>query len=163
MTDDLELRHRRLREAAIAVLNAAGDASDCPPEAASALAQLRHAVLGAVEDAPPEIGVADPAEHVVSRYKYQGKARFPVGLDEEAEGIRRQLAADRTVEAAGSTSDNVVLTELRGMIVGGLLRELAARLEPGAAFGPSAHGAALAAVVTDLSWELLDQTFVGRQ
>ena len=104
----------------------------------------------------------------MSMFGYQGKARFPIGLDDEAEDLRRQLAADRTVDTVGSDSgntesDNVVVTELRGMIIGSLLRELAARLVPGVAFGPGHNGEALAAVANELAWELLDQTFVGRQ
>lgn len=165
VTEDLELRHQRLLDAAIALLDAVGEASVYPPQARRALAALQHAARDDIDDVPTDadVAAANPARHLMSRFNYQGNARFPVGLDEEAEDIRRQLAADRTVEAAGSASDNVVLTELRGMIIGGLLRELAARLMPGAAFGPSSNGEALAAVVTDLSWELLDQTFVGRQ
>jgi hypothetical protein len=47
------------------------------------------------------------------------------------------------------------------MIVAGLLEELAARLSPGAAFGPGRSGEELARLATDLAKELLDQTFVG--
>jgi hypothetical protein len=90
-------------------------------------------------------------------------AKFPVSLDDEADELRRQLAAYRTVAVAYGDSADVVLTELSGMIVGGLLQSLAARLAPGPAFGPGPHGEALAALVTELSGEILDQTFVGRQ
>jgi hypothetical protein len=55
----------------------------------------------------------------------------------------------------------VVITELRAMIIAGLLEELAARLSPGTAFGPGRSGEELARLATDLAKELLDQTFVG--
>ncbi len=47
------------------------------------------------------------------------------------------------------------------MIIARLLEELAARLAPGAAFGPGGNGEALAGLAKELAKELLDQTFVG--
>ncbi|MFI9538054.1 hypothetical protein ACIG56_33040 [Nocardia fusca] len=164
MTDDSELRYRRVRDAAVVALASVGDTGDYPPPVARALAQLRQVVeqdTGPAADS--DLPVVDPARHLVSRLNYRGTQKFPVSLDDEADELRRQLAADRTVAGTDGDSGNVVLTELRGMIVGGLLQELAARLTPGPAFGSGTHGEALAALVTELSGELLDQTFVGRQ
>ncbi|MEU4312778.1 hypothetical protein [Nocardia sp. NPDC024068] len=50
-----------------------------------------------------------------------------------------------------------MITELRAMIIGSLLRELAARLGAGTA------GRNLAAVAGELADELIDQTVAGRQ
>ncbi|MFI5717462.1 hypothetical protein [Nocardia sp. NPDC051750] len=164
MTDDFELRYRRMRDAAAAALAAVADTGDCPQPVERALSQLRQVVEHDIDPAAEgDLPVVDPARNLLSRFNYQGTRRVPVALDDEADELRRQMAADRTVGGADADSGNVVLTELRGMIVGGLLQELAARLSPGPAFGPGAHGEALAALVTELSWELLDQTFVGRQ
>lgn len=138
-----------------------GDTVEYPQPVADALSQLRQVVEEdtAVTNDP----LVDPARHLLSRFNYRGTQQLPVTLDDEADEMRRQLAADRAVAGAGENSRNVVLTELRGMIVGGLLQELAARLAPGPAFGPGSNGEALAALVTELSMELLDQTFIGRQ
>lgn len=164
MTEDFELRYRRVRDAAAAALAALGETGDYPPPAAHALSRLRQVVdqdTGAAGDS--DTPVVEPTRHLLSRFNYRGMQRFPIALDEEADELRRQLAADRTVGGSDASSGNVVLTELRGMIVGGLLQELAARLTPGPAFGPGNHGVALATLVTELSEELLDQTFIGRQ
>lgn len=155
----MESRYERTREAAAGVLAAVGEVSRCSPELQQALTELQTA-LAADSDTPAgrDSEGQDPARHLISLFEYEGKTRRPIGLDEHGEALRRQLATDRTVDPTGVADGNVVLTELRGMVIGGLLRELAARLT----MTPN-RGAALAAVVTDLSWELLDQTFVGRQ
>ncbi|WP_280420620.1 hypothetical protein [Nocardia carnea] len=98
--------------------------------------------------------IADPARHLVSLYRYEGTGRIPISFDEEAADIRRELAADRPVRGE---SQPVVITELRAMIIGSLLRELAARLGAGPA------GRNLAAIAGELADELIDQTVAGRQ
>lgn len=107
----------------------------------------------------------DPNRHFLSLRDFRGKVGHPITLDEQALRWRERLAADRDREEqrAGELDRDVHLTELRGMVIGTLLRELAARLEPGAAFGPTDQGTALASLARDLADEVLDQTFVGRQ
>ncbi|WP_040792118.1 hypothetical protein [Nocardia paucivorans] len=166
MTDvDAAEQLRRLRGAALAVLDRAGEISEHSESLRAALTELHRLATGAAaSDAGVLAAQADPGRHLVSLYRYEGTEKRPIGLDEEAAEIRRELAGDRKPDPFPADTDPnlVVLTELRAMIIGSLLRELAARLAPGVAFGPGTDGQALAAVVTDLAQELLDQTFVGR-
>ncbi|MDS1272715.1 hypothetical protein RIF23_20760, partial [Lipingzhangella sp. LS1_29] len=88
-------------------------------------------------------------------------------LPQRAADLRRRLDNDRSLADGGEPGDpdvesvNVVITELRAMVTAGLLDELAARLSPGAAFGPSRDGEPLAEVARALSKELRSQTFLG--
>ncbi|WP_063038913.1 hypothetical protein [Nocardia pseudovaccinii] len=169
MTDPAPLaqRYEELRDVAIRLLDVLDDAEGNPQMLRSALEAMHQAVRG---DGPPETPdtgdpIRDPARHLLTRFDYTQGTKTPVTLDEEAANIRRELAGDRAIDdrPPGEPDREVRLTELRGMIIGGLLRELAARLSRGSAFGPSRAGEELAQVATDLSWEVLDQTFVGRQ
>lgn len=164
MTDsDTVAQVHRLRAAAFTVLELTqGLANDTDP-LGTALTELRNALAQESPAACPNTAPADPARHLVSKYDYRDTEKFPITLATEAARIRRELAGDRTIDTdVANRAGAVVVTELRGMIIGGLLAELAARLSSGPAFGSSRDGETLAAVVTELSWELLDQTFVGR-
>ncbi|QIS17791.1 hypothetical protein [Nocardia terpenica] len=152
---DDTVRYARLRDTAIRVLDALGTAEADPETLRNALVDLHLTVDDSPAVTPFPHAPQDPARHLRSRLKYEGDAATPVPLEEEATDLNRQLAADRGERG-------VRLTELQGMIIGNLLQELAARVRPGAAFGPSRHGESLAETATDLSWRLLDQTFVGR-
>lgn len=159
--DGSDPRYEELRAAAVQVLEAAPGA-DGP--LGTALERLRDALRG--EPPPPAEGrpALDPFEHYLSRLHYEpGQPARAVTLERMALELRRQLDDDRPLDARvlGEPERNVVVTELRGMIAATLLRELAARLSPGAAFGPGRNGEALAGVATALARELLDQTFVG--
>lgn len=162
LEQDPTLRYSQLRAAAVAVLDAAAELPDYPESLRRCLVALHRAVQG--EDSPDNSTPAvDPGRHMVSLLRYEDREKFPITLDQEAVEIRRDLEADQPLDERAQAPDGiVVLTELRGMVVGSLLRELAARLSPGAAFGPGRAGTALAEVATDLSWEILNQTIVGR-
>lgn len=161
-------RYERLRNAAVGVLAVLDDPAGNPQTLHSALTVLHEAVRGESADIPPTSDcqtAPDPALHMISGLAYTGRVGRPIALDEEASSVRRQLDNDRGVDdiTYNGPERNVHLTELRAMLVGGLLHELAARLRPGADFGPSREGEELAAVATGLSWTVLDQTFVGRR
>ena len=162
MSDEgMDRRYEELRAAAVQVLEAAPGADG---QLGTALEGLRDALRG--EPPPPAEGrpTLDPFEHYLSRLHYEaGQPPRAVTLERMALELRRQLDDDRPLDARlpGEPERNVVVTELRGMVVGALLKELAARLSPGAAFGPGRDGEALAGVATALARELLDQTFVG--
>ncbi|GAA5107937.1 hypothetical protein [Nocardia iowensis] len=164
---DRTAQYELLRETAIRVLDAIGNAQEEPEALRNALVDLHLTVAG---DAPITTSAElphptlDPERHLRSRFNYVDSTAHPVPLVEEAAEIRRELAEDRGRDdhSPGDPERNVHFTGLEAMIIGGMLQELAARLQPGDAFGPSNNGAELAAVATDLAWELLDQTFVGR-
>lgn len=161
--DDLSGRYELLRTAAVQVLDAApaGEGS-----LGAALERLRDALRG--ESRPADGGgpVLDPFEHYLTRQRYErDQPPRAITLERMAVELRHRLDSDRSVDdrTPGEPDRNVVVTELRGMVVGALLKELAARLSPGAAFGPGRNGEPLAGVAEALAKELLDQTFVGMQ
>ncbi len=153
--------YTRLREAAIEVLNAVPKPGDPPERFESALHELRAALSG---DAPyhsePGSVVLDPFQHALARKRYvNGRAR-PIPLPQRAQDLRERLDGDRKINEVPPGSSNVVITDLRAMIAADLLEELAARLAPGAAFGPGHAGEDLSRLATDLAKELLAQTFL---
>lgn len=165
MTDDsIRTEYARLRDAAIGVLDAMPEVNGSPERVDAALRDLRSALAGGTPTPlDPEGGTPDPFEHSLAVKRYVGRRAEPIPLPERAADLRRRLDGDRGPQARPSEgpSGDVVVTELRAMIVAGLLEELAARLSPGTAFGPGRNGEALAQIATDLAKELLDQTFVG--
>ncbi|GAA5107924.1 hypothetical protein [Nocardia iowensis] len=160
-------QYDRLRNAAAHVLTVLDDPESEPDTVRAALTELHQAVRGQRGSAQTETGLPaqDPAAHLLSRLAYAGKVARPITLDEQAANFGQQLAAAQQMDEPGPSDPDrdVRLTELRAMIVGGLLQELAARLRPGAAFGPSREGEQLAAAVTELAAAVLDRTFVGRR
>ena len=109
---------------------------------------------------PTPVGTApDPAKHVLSvtRSDRHGMRR-PITLTCHAQELRRELADDHLwPNGPGRPARNVVVTEVRAVVIASLLEELAARLLPGPAFGAGTDGQELARVVADLAAELLDQ------
>lgn len=167
MTDDnMPEAQQQLRNAAIHILDVAANGTPSEP-LTRALQSLALAVRGevpqpqATHDAP----VLDPSRHLLSGLHYNGTIGTPITLQQMAADWRRQLDNDRGLDdqEPDQPATGVRLTELRALIIGNVLLELAARLTPGAAFGPSSNGSDLARLVTDLSDELFDQTFIGRQ
>ncbi|KLL09754.1 hypothetical protein BL254_19875 [Protofrankia sp. BMG5.30] len=165
MQDDvIRAEYTRLRNAAIGVLDAMSDAENPSARVDVALRNLRAVLSGDTpRQSDTERGALDPFEHSLAARLYVGRQAEPIPLPQRAADLRRRLAGDRGLDERlpGELSRNVVITELRAMIVASLLKELAARLSPGAAFGPGQSGDELARLATDLAKELLDQTFVG--
>ncbi|TDC73670.1 hypothetical protein [Actinomadura sp. 7K507] len=167
MTQDeaVGAEYTRLREAAILVLDALPDAEDRPTQVDGALRSLRAVLSGDVSmQSDTGAGTLDPFEQMLTVRRYTGRRAEPVSLPQQAADLRRQLDGDRALDERlpGEPSRNVVVTELRAMIVASLLEELAARLSPGVAFGPGRNGEELAQLAVDLAKELLDQTFLGQ-
>lgn len=165
MHDDVvRAEYRQLRDTAIEVLNALPGLENPSPGADAALRNLRAVLSG---DAPRQYGTEyvalDPFEHSLAARRYTGGQSQPIPLAQRAVELRLRLEGDRSLDERplGEPSRNVEITELRAMIVAGLLEELAARLSPGAAFGPGRGGEELARLATDVAKELLDRTFVG--
>ncbi|MCK9871548.1 hypothetical protein MRI28_18225 [Nocardiopsis dassonvillei] len=165
MTDDrVQTEYARLREAAIGVLDAMPEVEGPPERVDAALRNLRSALAGGT---PAPLDTAretpDPFEYSLAAKRYAGRRAEPITLPQRAADLRRRLDGDRSpqVRPSDEPSSDVVITELRAMIVAGLLEELAARISPGAAFGPGRDGEALARLAEDLAKELLSQTFVG--
>ncbi|TQE27066.1 hypothetical protein SipoB123_12910 [Streptomyces ipomoeae] len=154
----------QLRDAAIGVLDAVSELETPSPRLDAALRDLRAALSGgAPPESAPEPAVPDPFEHALAARRYVGRRAEPISLPQRAAELRRRLDEDRGLDERplGEPERNVVVTELRAMIVAGLLEELAARLSPGAAFGPGRSGEELAGLATELAKELLAQTFLG--
>jgi hypothetical protein len=162
--DLVQVEYARLRNAAIGVLDAMPDVRNPSARVESALWNLRAVLSGDMPRWPDtERELLDPFEHSLTVRRYTDQHAQPMPLPERAADLRRRLDADRGVDEQPPRDPphNVIITELRAMIIADLLEELAARLSPGAAFGPSQRGEALACFATDLAVELLDQTFVG--
>ncbi|MET8451634.1 hypothetical protein [Streptomyces sp. NPDC005209] len=161
--DAVRDEYAQLRAAAIRLLDAMSDPQN-PSRSVEDARRNLDAVLntGTPQRPGTEREEPDPFEHSLAARRYTGRRAQPISLSQRAAELRNQLANDRGLEERqpGEPSRNVVITELRAMIVAGLLEELAARLSPGAAFGPHRSGEELARLATDLAKELLDQTFV---
>ncbi|MCQ4043281.1 hypothetical protein ACFOSC_01080 [Streptantibioticus rubrisoli] len=156
--------YAQLRNAAIRLLDAMSDLESPSQQVDAAFQDLRAALSGDTSRrSGTEYGALDPFQHALAARRYAGQRAQPIPLPQRATELRRRLDGDRGLDERqpGEPSRNVVITELRAMIVAGLLEELAARLSPGAAFGPGRSGEELARLATDLAKELLDQTFVG--
>lgn len=155
--------YARLRDAAVGVLDAMPDVEILSAQVDVALRNLRAVVSG---DPPlpsdTEHGALDPFDHWLTARLYVGRRAEPIPLAKRATDLRRRLDGDRDLNERqpGEPSRNVVITELRAMIIASMLEELAARLSPGAAFGPGRNGEELARLATDLAKGLLEQTFV---
>ncbi|WP_255683034.1 hypothetical protein [Actinokineospora sp. PR83] len=161
--DELVDRYARLRRAAAALLEvtAAAEVSvvhqDKLDRLAAALAESGSSSATARE-------VVDPSLHLLCSRDYQsgtpdGALRPFAG---EARRVREDFALDdATEDPQGEWPDvwDPTLTEVQAMVVGTLLRELAARL---VATGDSG-GRELAVVVGEVADEVLAPTFVGAQ
>lgn len=103
----------------------------------------------------------DPAKHMINVKQFDSNGTYrPITLTHHARELRRELANDRLWPSGpGRPARNVVVTEIRAVVIASLLEELAARLRPGPAFGSGTEGGELACVVADLAAELLDQAF----
>lgn len=165
MTDDgVRADYVCLRDAAIGVLDAMPEADGSPQRVDAALRNLRAVLAGDTSTSvDTERETPDPFEYSLTAKRYVSDRAKSISLAQRADDLRRRLDGDRSPQARPSDGapGDVVITELRAMVVAGLLEELAARISPGAAFGPGRHGEALAQLSTELAKELLAQTFVG--
>ena len=160
--DELVDRYARLRRAAAALLEvtAAVEVSVVHRNKLDGLAAAL-AESGASGAAVRE--VVDPSLQLLSlRNRKNDRAGVPYSLAGRAQDIRERFAFDDvTEEPRGEWPDvwDPTLTEVQAMVVGTLLRELAARL---VATGDSG-GRELAVVVGEVADEVLAPTFVGAQ
>ncbi|KAF0848298.1 hypothetical protein [Nocardia caishijiensis] len=135
-----------LLERAAAALIDAASAADADPEVVDrAVGTLAEKFRGEVTFAKPRVvGAPDPERYLLSMAR-EGR---PLEID----------TLPTTVREAGDVS----MTGLQVVLVADLLRELAARLRPGAAFGSSTGGLALAARTDQLADTLTKLTPVRR-
>jgi hypothetical protein len=158
-------RHEALRRAGTAVLSTFDDEAAPADAVRAALAILSTAVRGDIPEIVdrPSWPEPDPARHFLSLLGLAPISKTPPRtLAEQAVRMRDQLAGDRSVEETRPGDDNIEFGGPRALALASLLSESAARLIPGAAFGLTRDGEALAAIARDLSQELLAQTVLGR-
>jgi hypothetical protein len=165
MDQDLRRRHEALRAAAADALNSAlSRRHPIPVTYTAELHALHLALLESGSDKPTT--VPDPGRYslVFTDYRDDGSSG-PYDLASLAAELRADLDADRAVgeHLPDQLPRDVTLTPLRAMVIGSLLKELAARLAPGPAIGAGDSGRALAEIAANLGERLIDQTPAGRQ
>jgi hypothetical protein len=174
MNDEtLRSRYEALRTAAMAVLDAATD-SDPPlvlkyaphPVRYTPALHALYQALRADESVQPAQGqrARDPARHLLAMADYRrSRLSTPVTLEQRAADLLARLDADRPIDQTlpGDSSYNVIMGYLRAGIIASLLTELAARLLPGAAFGPGTNGQKLALICLDLANEFRNKSSPG--
>ncbi|WP_146241293.1 hypothetical protein [Actinokineospora spheciospongiae] len=161
--DELADRYARLRRAAAALL----EVTETVEVSLLHRDHLDGLAAALAEPGPSGVTVrkvVDPSLHLLSSRDYQSGTPdgAPRPFAGEARSIREDLALDdATEEPRGEWPDvwDPTLTEVQAMVVGTLLRELAARL---VATGNSG-GRELAVVVEEVADEVLAPTFVGAQ
>ncbi|MCX4732729.1 hypothetical protein [Streptomyces sp. NBC_01363] len=156
--------YAQLKTAALRLLDVVSDLENPSQQVDVAIRNLRALLSNdTLQQSGEKCGGPDPFEHALAARRYADQQAQPISLSQRAAELRHRLDGDRDLDKRqrGEPSRNVVITELRAMIVAGLLEELAARLSPGAAFGPGRSGEELAHLAADLAKELLDRTFVG--
>ncbi|MFD4443157.1 hypothetical protein ACFWPK_25605 [Nocardia sp. NPDC058519] len=157
-----DTKYQRLRDASIRWLdtfdeNGSGQLTD--PVSTTALIDLYLVA----RDRPPRTDpsrthlVRDPALHLRSRLAHVGGRVLPVTLEGEASAIESLLAADSFDER----HTDIRWPGLSGVHVSSMLGELALRLRPGPAFGPSNNGRALADIANRLSEKIWNQVSPG--
>ncbi|MGV9409183.1 hypothetical protein ACWDOP_04640 [Nocardia sp. NPDC003693] len=152
--NDRETPGSRLRDAGIRALGVLAGADDAGPGDASVkrvLADLGRALDGLDPVGTDTQPVLDPARHSLSAIDYRGRHGRPITLRQRALDVRALLEAERE-----TVDDRVVITSMRGLVIGNLLRELASRLGAGEAFGAGEDGADLAIVALDIAEWLND-------
>lgn len=162
--DDLAARYETLRAAAAEVLHSALNRRNPAPYTAE-LHELHRVLLA--KDAPAvPAGTPDPARHSLAFTDHrEDGSSGPYELAALAEEIRADLAGDRALgeHVPEHPLRDVRLTQLRAMVVGSLLQELAARLAPGPAVGAGEDGRGLAETAAELGRRLVNQTSAGAQ
>lgn len=178
MTDgDLAARYETLRAAAAEVLHSA--LSTRHPVPYTAEMHALHRVLlesrspaaapgfpSAPASSGPLAGAPDPARLSLAFTDYRDDGSSgPYELARLAAEIRAELAGDRArgEHVPDHPLRDVTLTQLRAMVIGSLLKELAARLAPGPAVGVGEAGRDLAEIAADLGERLINQTSAGAQ
>ena len=163
--DDLTARYESLRAAAAEVVHRALITRDPAPYTPQLNALYRLLLEAqspaAAAGSEPAPSAPDPARQSLAfRNHCDDGTSAPYGLAELAAEIRAELSEDRlpAEHVPGHPSRNVRMSQLRAMVIGSLLRELAARLVPGPAVGMSEEGRGLAAIAIENSKRLLNQT-----
>lgn len=162
--DDLPRRYEALRQAALAVLetSAANPLPDVPVHQ-QCLEALVLAIEGAGLDNGTSYYLQNPDAHLMSRRGSGAVVRFgaPLTFRNRVESIRRTMALDAEAEHPVRywPEEYPRVTELKAIVIGSLLQELAARLV--ATGDPDA--AELADIAAGLAEELMAPTYVGLQ
>lgn len=147
MTDD-ELATPGILRAATALVDAASAPDSNQDLLDGAVTALAQKFRGKVMFAKPRVdGVPDPELYLLST----AHGGSPLGLD-----------SDLLSRFADGSAGEVTMTGLQVVLVADLLRELAARLRPGAAFGVGTNGLALGERTRKLADTLTESTPVRR-
>ncbi|MFD3705583.1 hypothetical protein ACFWUP_20780 [Nocardia sp. NPDC058658] len=153
-----DTKYQRLRDAGIRWLDTFdenGNGLLTDPIATTALIDLYLVA----RDRPPRTDpsrthpVRDPVSHLRSRLAHLDGRMLPVTLEGEASAIESLLATDSFDERHPA----IRWPGLSGVHVSSMLGELALRLRPGPAFGPSNNGRALADIAHRLSEKIWNQ------
>jgi hypothetical protein len=168
--DDLAARYETLRAAAAEVLHST--LKHRPPLPYTAELHELHRLLLQAQSLSASTGTGRPADApdpapyslAFTDYREDGSAA-PYELTRLAEEIRAELAGDRRCgeHVPDHPLRDVTLTQLRALVIGSLLQELAARLAPGPAVGVEETGRDLAEIAAELGTRLINQTFAGAQ
>lgn len=168
--DDLAARYEALRTAAVEVFDSARHSQ--PPAPYTAQWHELHRVLLESRSPSAPIGsgrpadAPDPARYSLAFTDYRDDGSSgPYELTRLAADIRADLAGDRACgeHVPDHPLRDVRLTQLRAMVIGSLLQELAARLAPGPAVGTERAGSDLAEIAAELATRLINMTSAGAQ
>lgn len=168
--DDLAARYEALLAAAVEVFDSARDPWSPAPYTAE-WHELHRVLLESRSPSPPPASgrpadAPDPARHSLAFTDHrEDGSSGPYELTRLAADIRADLAGDRAggEHVPDHPPRDVRLTQLRAMVIGTLLQELAARLAPGPAVGTEEAGRDLAEIAAELGTRLIDMTSAGAQ
>ncbi|GAA3036413.1 hypothetical protein [Actinokineospora globicatena] len=165
MTDDLAARYEVLRAAAADVVHHQTP-HDPPVPYTAELDELYRLLLadqGSATQVGTSAGPVDPTRFSLAFTDFRDDgSSAPYGLVELAAQLREDLAGDRGLgeHAPGEPDRDVHLSQVRALVIGQLLEEVAGRLAPGPAVGMAEAGRGLAELATKLSEQLINMTSV---
>ncbi|PPK70412.1 hypothetical protein V5P93_000707 [Actinokineospora auranticolor] len=161
--DDLAARYEALRAAAADLVHHQTPHDPPVPYTAELddLYQLLLAEQGSATRVESQAGSPDPTRFSLAFTDFRDDgSSAPYGLVELAAELRADLAGDRArgERLRGEPLRDVHVSELRALVIGQLLQEVADRLAPGPAVGMAEAGRDLAALATELSEKLINMT-----
>ncbi|MCG8914503.1 hypothetical protein L6E12_01665 [Actinokineospora sp. PR83] len=161
--DDLAARYETLRAAAADVVH--HQTPHYPPVPYTAeldeVYRLLLAEQGSATRVGSPVGSLDPTRFSLAFTDFRDDgSSAPYGLAELAAELRADLAGDRGrgEHLPGEPVRDVHVSQVRALVIGQLLQELADRLAPGPAVGMAQAGRDLAELATEFSEKLINMT-----